>query len=99
MSEETRLKCDIRGRYETETKPICKVRIEVQTLTRPCGEDDKIVLEWESHMTTKAVDMCPEALARAVGFAQRGVTRPGFAYVQPADLAEQPQPAEGAGDE
>lgn len=80
MSEEKRLRCDIRGRYETTAKPVRPVRVRVE-IQQDRNDDES----WSIAHTTMRKDMCPDAIVRAIKFADRAVTPP-----------TKPQPAEGA---
>ena len=83
MIERT-LKCDILGRRETERKPVRKVRVVVQMLCEKTAEMDVGPTDlgddpefcWVSHHATTKKDMCPDAITRAIKFAERAVSRP-----------------------
>lgn len=86
MIEQT-LKCDILGRRATERKPVRKVRILVQlfqsTPPNPGGESEVVDIDDPDHWPTERMvgpaDMCPDALTRAIKFAERAVSRPNIA--------------------
>ncbi len=82
MIEQT-LKCDIRRRHGSFAKPIHKVRVLVQT--QICGLDSPSETSWDDRYTSKPVDMCPDAIERAIKFAERAVTRPNIAATREAD--------------
>lgn len=79
--------CDILGRRETERKPVRKVRILVQVFqpTPPDrgGESGVIDLDDPDHWPTERMvgpaDMCPDAIKRAIKFAERAVSKPNIA--------------------
>ena len=91
---EIRLKtCDVLGRKATERKPIRKVRILVQVFQQvPPDQDGKAIPvdlddpdHWPTERMVGPADMCPDAIKRAIKFAERAVSKPNIAATRAAE--------------
>lgn len=78
MIEQT-LKCDILGRRATTAKPIRKVRITIDILK------DDLSHSITPFITETPIDMCPDAIKRAIAFAKRAVSPPNIAATKAAE--------------
>lgn len=85
--------CDILGRRATERKPVRKVRILVQVFQQmPPDQEGKTVPvdlddpdHWPTERMVGPADMCPDALKRAIKFAERAVSPTNIAATKAAE--------------
>lgn len=73
--------CDVLGRRETKAKPILKIRVVVQELVSESKDGEY----WELVYDAPTVDMCPDAIKRAIKFAKRAARPPNIAATKEAE--------------